>query len=120
MPRGPTIADILRGQIVALHRECIPYRKITGMLNCSFDAVQSVIRLGFKPKAPKKRIGNQNISLTQQRAVVRMELEEEDSAKTIQGEPKLPIGRRTVQQILRAVPYPKLTKDNGTTDDPHS
>ena len=54
--------------------------------------------------------GKQKVSKTQKRAVIRMALKEEDSARAIQAGQKLPIGYRRVQQVFRAVPYLKYNK----------
>ena len=92
MPRGPTITDIERGQIFALHKECISYRKIAKMLNSPLGAVKGVIRQGFKPKAPKKWKGNQKYGRLSRGQMVRTALQGRASARTIQSELKLPIG----------------------------
>ncbi|CDF40946.1 unnamed protein product [Chondrus crispus] len=110
MPRGPAITDLERGQILALHKECISFRSIAEAVNRSVGAVQSVIRLGFNHKHPKHWKGNQKISETQKRAIIRMALKAEESARGIQAELKLPIRHRRVQQILSAVTYLKYRK----------
>ena len=120
MPRGPTITDIERVQILAPHRKCISYRKIVEMVNRSLGAVRGVIRQGFKPKAPKKWKCNQNISQTQQREMGLIAPQQEDSTRTIEFELILPIGSPRVQQILRAIPYLRYKNENGSADDPYS
>ena len=70
--------------------------------------MKGVVSQGFKHKPAKQWKGK--ISEIQKRAVIRMDLKGEDSARMIQAELKPPIGRRRVQQIIRAVPYLKYKK----------
>ena len=110
MPRGPAITDLERGQILALHEECLSFRGIAGIVNRSVGAVQDVVRQGFKKKTRKTMERKQKISETQKRALIRMDIKGEESARAIQAKLKLPIGHRRVQQILSAVPYLKYKK----------
>ena len=83
MPRGPAITEIKRGQSLARHSEYISFGKIADMVNRSFGAVQGAVRQGFKYKAPKQWKGKCKVSETQKRAMIRMFLQRENSARTI-------------------------------------
>ena len=62
MRQGPAIPDIERGQILALHKECISFRRIAQMVHCAVGSVQGVLRQVRKNKHPKHWKGNQKIS----------------------------------------------------------
>ena len=79
MPRGPADIDIERGQILSLHRECVSFQSIAGLVNRCEGAIQRAARQGFKHKPAKQWKGNKKISETQKRAVIRMALKGEDS-----------------------------------------
>lgn len=110
MPPGHAITYLKRGQILALQTERISFRRIADMVNRSLGAVQGVILQGFKHKELRKWKGNQNFSQTQKRAMVRMALQGEESARQIWAQLKLTIGNRRVPQFLSSVPYLKYKK----------
>lgn len=107
MPQGTAIAELEKGQILALHRECVSFRRIADMTNRSLGAMKGVIRQVFKYKAPRQWKGNQKLSQTPKRAMIWVAFQGGDSAWQIQAELKLPIGNRRVQQVLG---YSSLSK----------
>ena len=110
MPWGPSITDIERGQILALHKKGLSFRNNVQIGNRSVRALQSVLPQGFKHKHPKHCKGDQKTSETQKRPIIREALKDEDSVRTIKAELKLTVGHLLFQQILSAVPYLKYKK----------